>query len=213
MKIENVKISELKPLEKNVRKHNDKQIEEMIRSVQQFGQTRAIVIDEENNILIGNGLYMALVKMGTEECQCYRITGLSETQKKKLVLTDNKVYSLGSDDYDGINEYIQEITVTGDFDIAGFDDYILKNMTMSLEEHEEMMQDYGKITDIKLTQDEPIQQISTPSTPQTVTNNTVEPIQTVDKVATIVTETQVSAPKVEKKYVICPSCGEVIYID
>ena len=46
MKIENVRVSELKPLEKNVRKHSDKQIEEMIRSVQQFGQTRAIVIDE-----------------------------------------------------------------------------------------------------------------------------------------------------------------------
>lgn len=212
MKIENVRVSELKPLEKNVRKHSDKQIEEMIRSVQQFGQTRAIVIDENNNILIGNGLYMALIKMGTEECQCYRLVGLSEIQKKKLILTDNKVYSLGSDDYQGIQDYIQEITVTGDFDIAGFDDYILKNMTMTKEENEEVMQDYGKITDVKLTQDEPI---SKPEPTQTINqapaNNNID--TTPEKVATIVTETQVQAPKTERKYVICPSCGEVIYID
>jgi hypothetical protein len=210
MKIENVKISELKPLEKNVRRHNDKQIEEMIRSVQQFGQTRAIVIDEENNILIGNGLYMALVKMGIEECQCYRKTGLTEIQKKKLILTDNKVYSLGADDYDGIQNYIQEITVTGDFDIAGFDDYILKNMVITEEENEEVMQEYGKITDVKFVQDEPIQTVSTPTE---TTNSSPEVVQTVEKVATVVTEKQVSAPKTEKKYVICPSCGEVIYID
>ena len=209
MKIENVKVKDLRPLEKNVRKHNDKQIEEMIRSVKQFGQTRAIVIDEENNILIGNGLYMALVQMGKEECVCYRKTGLTEVQKKKLILTDNKVYSLGSDDYEGINNFIQEITVTGDFDIAGFDDYILKNMTMTEEEHEEMMQDYGKITDIKFTQEEP-----TPAPVQNVSPETpVNTIGNTEKVTTIVTETQVSAPKVERKYVICGSCGEMIYID
>ena len=212
MKIENVKISDLKPLEKNVRKHSDKQIEEMIRSVKQFGQTRAIVIDEDNNVLIGNCLYMALLKMGVEECQCYRKTGLTETEKKKLILTDNKIYSLGTEDYEGINNFIQEITVTGDFDIAGFDDYILKNMTMSEEEHEEMMSDYGKITDVRFTEYE--EAIPTPPPvqiiPEAKPNNTVE---NTEKVTTIVTETQVSAPKVERKYVICGSCGEVIYID
>ena len=62
MKLEVVKLSDLKPLENNVRKHNDKQIDELVKSVEQFGQTRAMVIDEDNNILIGNGLYFALVK-------------------------------------------------------------------------------------------------------------------------------------------------------
>ena len=125
MKIETIKLIELKPLENNVRKHNDKQIDELVRSVKQFGQTRAVVIDEDNNILIGNGLYMAFQKMGVEECQCYRIVGLNEIQKKKLILTDNKVYSLGTDDYSTVQDYINEITLTGDFDIAGFDESIL----------------------------------------------------------------------------------------
>ena len=208
MKLENIKLNTLKPLEHNVRKHNDKQIEELIRSVEQFGQTRAIVIDENNNILIGNGLYMALQKMGREECQCFRKTGLTEIQKKKLVLTDNKVYSLGSDDYEEINNFINDITITGDFDIAGFDEYILQSMTMTEKENEEMMKDYGKITDIKFTQPEPM------PTPAPVIN-TPQPIveRPSNESVTIVTETEVPLQKTERKYVVCPSCGEVIYID
>ena len=85
MKLEKIKISELKPLQHNVRKHNDKQIEELAKSVSQFGQTRAIVIDEKNNILIGNGLFLALMKLGENEAQCYRISNLSEAEKKKLI--------------------------------------------------------------------------------------------------------------------------------
>lgn len=45
MKLEVAKLSDLKPLEKNARRHNDKQIDELIKSVEQFGQTRAMVID------------------------------------------------------------------------------------------------------------------------------------------------------------------------
>ena len=119
MKLEVVKLSDLKPLENNVRKHSDKQIDELIKSVEQFGQTRAMVIDEDNNILIGNGLYFALLKMNKPDAQCYRKTGLTEVQKKKLILSDNKIYGLGSDDYEQINNYIQEITKIGDFEIAG----------------------------------------------------------------------------------------------
>lgn len=206
MKLENKKIIELKPLAQNVRKHNDNQINELIRSVKQFGQTRAIVIDEDNNILIGNGLYLALAKMGVEDCQCYKITGLTEIQKKKLVLTDNRVYSLGSDDYAAINDYIQEITVAGDFDIAGFDESILQGMTISDEENESLMQDYGKITDIKFTQEQQEQ-------PQaTAPQQTIKADKAADKV-NIVAEKEVSAPTIERKYVVCPNCGEVIYID
>lgn len=205
MKLEVVKLSDLKPLEKNVRKHNDKQIDELIKSVEQFGQTRAMVIDEDNNILIGNGLYFALVKMNKAEVQCYRKTGLSEIEKKKLILSDNKIYGLGSDDFEEINNYIQEITGMGDFEIAGYDKFILEQMTATDEQVEEAIKDYGTITDTKFIQEEPKQEI----------NNTYiekEPEIKNDPV-TMVTETKVGAEKNEKKYIICPSCGEMIYLD
>lgn len=201
MKLEVVKLSDLKPLEKNVRKHNDKQIDELIKSVEQFGQTRAMVIDEDNNILIGNGLYFALLKMNREEVQCYRKTGLSEVEKKKLILSDNKIYGLGSDDYNEINNYIQEITAIGDFEIAGYDKFILEQMTATDEQVEEAISNYGVITDVKYTQEEPKQETSYK-----------EP-EIKNEQVTMVTETKVGAEKNEKKYIICPSCGEMIYLD
>lgn len=205
MKLEVVKINDLKPLEKNVRKHNDKQIDELIKSVEQFGQTRAMVIDENNNILIGNGLYYALLKMNREEVQCYRKTGLSEIEKKKLILSDNKIYGLGSDDYEEINNYIQEITGMGDFEIAGYDKFILEQMTATDEQVEEAIKDYGTITDTKFIQEEPKQEI----------NNTYieKELEIKNEPVTMVTETKVGAEKNEKKYIICPSCGEMIYLD
>lgn len=205
MKLEVVKLSDLKPLEKNVRKHNDKQIDELIKSVEQFGQTRAMVIDEDNNILIGNGLYFALVKMNKADAQCYRKTGLSEIEKKKLILSDNKIYGLGADDYEEINNYIQEITGMGDFEIAGYDKFILEQMTATDEQVEEAISNYGVITDTKFIQEEPKQE---------VTNTYVENEPEVkNEPVTMVTETKVGAEKNEKKYIICPSCGEMIYLD
>lgn len=207
MKLEVVKINDLKPLEKNVRKHNEKQIDELVKSVEQFGQTRAMVIDEDNNILIGNGLYFALVKMNKTDVQCYRKTGLSEVEKKKLILSDNKIYSLGTDDYNEINNYIQDITAIGDFEIAGYDKLILEQMTATDEQVEEAISNYGVITDVKYTQEDPKQETSYKE--QEIKN---EP-EIKNKPVTMVTETKVSAEKNEKKYIICPSCGEMIYLD
>lgn len=207
MKLEVVKINDLKPLEKNVRKHNDKQIDELIKSVEQFGQTRAMVIDEDNNILIGNGLYFALVKMNKADVQCYRKTGLSEVEKKKLILSDNKIYSLGADNYDEINNYIQEITGMGDFEIAGYDKFILEQMTETDEQVEEAISNYGVITDVKYTQEDSKQETSYKE--QEIKK---EP-EIKNEQVTMVTETKVGTEKNEKKYIICPSCGEMIYLD
>ena len=59
MKVTIKKLSVLKHPEKNVRIHSEQQIRELKRSLEKFGQTRALVIDENNIILIGNGLYEA----------------------------------------------------------------------------------------------------------------------------------------------------------
>lgn len=214
MEIEKIKLTELKPLETNVRRHSEKQIDELIRSVKQFGQTRAMVVDENNEILIGNGLYYALVKMGAEDAQVFRKEGLTAIQKKKLILSDNKIYALGSDDYDGINSFVNEITKAGDFDIAGFDTYTLEMLTMDDHEAEQEMKSYGTVTDDTLKNTEPgtVQQpgsgavtgqnspVSGQSYPAgEVTANTAMPAM--------------GHPEAVRRSVVCPNCGEVIYLD
>ena len=206
MKIEVMKLEALKPLEKNVRKHNEKQINELIRSLEAFGQTRAIIVDEDNNILIGNGLFMAMKARGDETAECSRVTGLTEKAKKKLILSDNKVFSLGADDYEAIQDFINEITIDGDFDIAGFDDDILKAMSRSFEEVAQDVADYGKIPEGYVKQRE---EPEAPAERATVTQQpasykAAEPVsRESDNVAIVKND----------RTIICPSCGEVIHLD
>lgn len=199
------KLSELKPLEKNVRKHGEKQIGELIKSLKQFGQTRAIVVDEDNNILIGNGLYMAMNKQGYEECDVFVKSGLSEKDKKKLVLSDNKIFSLGQDDFTNLQEMIESIVKEDDFDIAGFDEDVLKSFVT--ENVQTIMDDYGKISDGDLPNPVSVTQKEDETDKEKIESYGSETDETAD--VPIVSED--SSDK--RRSVICPNCGEVIYFD
>lgn len=198
MDIQKIKLHDLKPLEVNVRKHGENQIKELMRSLQQFGQTRAIVVDEDNNILIGNGLHAAMVRAGHVDCFIYRKTGLSEPEKKKLILADNKTYSLGTDDYENIEAYIADITASGDFDIAGFDEEVLRNLMRDADEILEDVQNYGVLTpEVVEKKQEASDRVATPaatdSSPESPSENEDAP----EQVATV----------------MCPNCGECIPLD
>lgn len=202
MQIERIKLSELKPLDSNVRNHPEVQIKELARSVDQFGQTRAMVIDEDNNILIGNGLYYAMKYLGREEVDIHRIVGLSKKDKKKLILSDNKIYTLGRDDFEGIQAYIDEITASGDFDIAGFDEEILKEMTRTLDDVKMDVMNYGINEVTPVATPRPVEKPVEPKYEAYTPTETkpVEPVQPVQQVDT-------------SRKIICPNCGEVIIID
>lgn len=214
MKIEVLKIADLIPLERNVRKHNDKQIAEFVRSLDQFGQTRAIIIDENNNILIGNGLYIAMKQRGDETAECSRMVGLTETQKKKLVITDNKIFSLGIDDYSVITDFINDITLDGDFDIAGFDDDVIRQMTKELDEVNEDVMDYGTVPDGAIKTQEPVHAVSPSGNTEyrEPVQQHVERANTEQHVAPAQPQAVVAEVKTDRT-IICPSCGEVIHLD
>lgn len=143
MKTITKKLSELKRPEKNCRIHTDRQLKEIIRSVEMFGQIRPVVIDENNTILCGNGLYEALQQMGKAEVSCYQVKGLSEGEKKKLMLADNKIYTLGTDDLEVFDEFLRELN---DVDIPGYDSELLETILADQTGIDEMVTDYGNFT-------------------------------------------------------------------
>ena len=89
MKIELVKISDLKINPKNTRFHTQKQLDELVRSYEKFGQIRPVVIDEAGIIWCGNGFYEALKNAGYSELYALRKTNMTDDDKKKLMLADN----------------------------------------------------------------------------------------------------------------------------
>ena len=143
MKVTKKPLAELHPPERNVRMHTDKQLKEFRRSVEMFGQIRPIVVDEGGIILAGNGLFETLLSMGRTEADCYIVSGLTEAQKKKLMLADNKIFGLGVDDLDTMDAFLVELK--DDLDIPGFDEDLLKNMVADAEEITETLQEYGTL--------------------------------------------------------------------
>jgi transcriptional regulator with PAS, ATPase and Fis domain len=153
MEIVKKKLSDLKPLEKNVRKHGDLQLGHFVEALKQFGQTRAFVIDEDGNVLVGNGMHAAMSRMEWKQpVDCHVVRGLSEKDKRKLILSDNKLFQLGSDDFDVINEMLQSIADEGDFNVAGYSSEVLEDMMKGAAETLEDMTTYGMLTEEEKTQ-------------------------------------------------------------
>lgn len=91
MNIENIKISKLKPYEKNAKKHDETQINNVAESIKQFGMVQPIVIDKDNVVIIGHCRLEACKKLNFKEVPCVRADDLTEEQVNKLRLVDNKL--------------------------------------------------------------------------------------------------------------------------
>jgi DNA modification methylase len=86
-----VSVRELCKYEANSRTHSDEQIEQIIRSINEFGFTNPLLIDEHNTIIAGHGRLEAALKLGLDELPCIVIDGLTEAQRAALVIADNKI--------------------------------------------------------------------------------------------------------------------------
>lgn len=209
MKVITMKLSELVKPEKNVRIHTEQQLKEFERSVTMFGQIRPIVVDENNVILAGNGLYDTLVQMGKETADVYKYTDLTENQKKKLMIADNKIFSLGIENLETLNCFLEDLQ--GDLDIPGFDEEILKQMVSEAEDITDKISEYGtldeeEIQSIKESGERKEQQIqkaeAEQATPAPQLNT--QPQQEMLEDSEDTTELE--------KFVICPNCGEKIWL-
>lgn len=209
MEIITMKLVDLVKPEKNVRIHTEQQLKEFQRSVKMFGQIRPIVVDENNVILAGNGLYETLIAMGKETADVYKYDNLTENQKKKLMIADNKIFSLGIENLDTLNSFLEDLQ--GDLDIPGFDEDILKQMVSEAEDVTEKLSEYGTLDDeeiqsIKESGERKEQQIQKAEAEQA----TPAP-QPIAQLQQEMPEDSEDTTEV-KKFVICPKCGEKIWL-
>ena len=217
MKVIKKRLDDLKHPEKNVRIHSEQQIRELKRSLEKFGQTRALVVDENNVILIGNGLYEAMVSLGYQEASVYVKTELSENDKKKLMIADNKTYALGIDNLDTLNEFLEELQ--GDLDIPGYDEEILQQMVADADEVTEKISEYGtldesEIQKIREANEKREQKAAAAEISDNNSENSSENPNTSDNQSSERQNTTETEPEITetRKFVICPNCGEKIWL-
>ncbi|MDR0472312.1 MAG: ParB N-terminal domain-containing protein [Treponema sp.] len=185
-----VSLSLLKTPELNTRNHPEKQINEIRRSLKKWGQYKNIVIDENNLVLAGNGLVEAMRAEGYKKAWAIVLYDLSENEKKKLMMADNKTAGLGIDNLSNIEALVTELA--GDFDIPGFDDDVLASINAASEEISEALGDYGTATEENLEDMDARAGIND----EEASGSDVD-----------------TAPESENRTVKCPKCGTEIPVD
>lgn len=111
-KLITVDITELVPYENNPRK-NDKAVGAVSESIRQTGYNNPIIVDENMVILAGHTRIRSLNKLGIKEVQVLQVSGLSEEQKKKYRLLDNKTSEYASWDYVALMEEMEGLDWEG----------------------------------------------------------------------------------------------------
>ena len=91
MKIEKVKIKEIKLYENNAKIHPEWQVEQIKNSIIEFGFNDPIAIDENNVIIEGHGRYLALKELDYTEVEIIRLDHLTEEQKVAYAVAHNKL--------------------------------------------------------------------------------------------------------------------------
>lgn len=124
MKIELINIDDIKVYENNAKLHPAEQIEQIKKSIEEFGMNDPIAIDENNVIIEGHGRYIALQELGYKEVEVIKLSHLTEEQKKAYMLVHNKLTMNTDFDIELLSEELNNILDIdmGDF---GFDIEVL----------------------------------------------------------------------------------------
>ncbi|GAY71441.1 site-specific DNA-methyltransferase [Streptococcus canis] len=109
METERLSLKELIPYEKNAKKHPQYHVDQIKRSIEQFGNIDPIAIDENNMILEGHGRYLALKALGMTEVPVIRIKHLSAEEKKAYILVHNQLTLSTGFDFSILEEELSDI--------------------------------------------------------------------------------------------------------
>lgn len=117
-----INIDDLKPYERNAKKHPEDQVEKIGKSIQELGFISPCLIDQNYNVIAGHGRIMAAKRIGWETVPCVFIEGLTETERKAYILADNKLTEIGEWDMDLVQEELAALAEENfDIGLTGFD--------------------------------------------------------------------------------------------
>ena len=114
-------IKDLIPYARNSRTHSDVQVAQIAASIKEWGWTNPILIDDEGVLIAGHGRLLAAQMLKMAEVPTITIAGLSEAQKRALVIADNKLAMNAGWDIDLLKVELADLDMAGfDLDLTGF---------------------------------------------------------------------------------------------
>ena len=142
MKVQEMNIDEVKPYENNPRV-NDKSVDDVAKSIKEFGWQQPSVVDKDNVIIVGHTRWKAAKKLGMKKVPVVVASNLTPEQVKAYRLADNKVSEESIwdnkkllDELDELNK-IDENVFTGFSESDIFDDVLNESLNDVLKDNEE----------------------------------------------------------------------------
>lgn len=123
-------VGALVPYERNARTHSPEQVAQIAASMREFGFTNPLLVDDQNRVIAGHGRLAAAQSLGLAEVPVIVVAGLTDAQRRALVLADNKLALNAGWDAGTLAEELQalkddgfEMLLTG-FSMAEIDDLL-----------------------------------------------------------------------------------------
>jgi ParB-like chromosome segregation protein Spo0J len=140
------KVEDLIPYVNNSRKHSDEQVAQISASIKEFGWTNPILIDGTNSIIAGHGRLMAARKLKMDQVPTIELGHLTDTQRKALVIADNKLALNADWDNTLLTIELDELLKDGfALDILGFNEQEIKTIMQEVNFDAGSEEDQGKL--------------------------------------------------------------------
>ena len=116
-----VRIDDLIPYANNAKIHGPDQIEQLRRSLRQFGFVSPVLIDEDRNLIAGHGRVEAARAEGMTEVPYVTVSDLTEAQRRAYIIADNRLTEAGVWDAGRLKLEMQELqALKFDTGLTGF---------------------------------------------------------------------------------------------
>jgi DNA modification methylase len=122
-------VESLIPYARNARTHSDEQVAQIAASIAEFGWTNPILAGSDGIIIAGHARLLAARKLGMTEVPVIVLDHLTETQRRALVLADNRLALDAGWDEEMLRVELESIRDDGfDLELTGFSDDELEDL-------------------------------------------------------------------------------------
>src|SRR5262249_46491286 len=146
LQVEYWPLDRLIPYARNARTHSEAQVAEIAGSIRTFGFSNPILVSEAGDIIAGHGRLAAARKLGLAEAPVVVLRGLTEFERRQLVLADNRIALNAGWDAEMLSLELADLSGMGaDLSALGF---TTKELSAALSRVESGLTDEDEVPDV-----------------------------------------------------------------